>query len=131
MQRLWRRLEWRPVFLSGMLFGAPLLGWFGRPGVDRTDAARWTLVGVWLAVALLYAMLAWRTRASSRELRGLDLWLVAVLAGTALFEANWPGRVPNVTPERVALVAAASALAGYLVWARRKRRTEVHAAAGT
>ena len=128
MQHPRRGLAWRPVFYVAVLIGTPVLSWFARPSADRTDGARWTYVSVWIGLAVLYALLAWRTRASSREQRRVDILVVVVFAIAAIFEANWPGRLPNFTPDTIAGVGAASALVAYSGMSARKRHDAISAA---
>lgn len=117
MNNRWLRLQWRPVFFFAMLIGTPVFTWLVR-SADRTDQVRWTMVGVWIAVVLLYAFFAWKTRASSPEHSAVDIVPVIGFIAAAIYEANWPGSLPNFTPDTIVMVTSASALGSY--WGRRR-----------
>jgi hypothetical protein len=127
MQTLRQRLQWRPVFFLVLLIGTPIFTWFARPSAERTDLVRWTMVSVWIAVALLYAFLAWRTRGSSPAHPANDVFPVVAFTAAAIYESNWPGSLPNFTPDTIVMVTSASALGSY--WAGRRASRE--AAQGT
>ncbi|HEX6042129.1 MAG TPA: hypothetical protein VFZ20_29050 [Longimicrobium sp.] len=112
------RSYWRPIFCAAVLIVSFAIPFFARPTIDRTDALRFTLVGMWLALALLHALLALTMPAPSRGWRIHDILSVAVLIGLAWYEARWPGSLPNSTPERIAGPWAAAGLGGALTAGR-------------
>ena len=75
-----------------------------------------------LAVALLYAFLAWRTRRASPQHPASDVFPVVAFTAAAIYESNWPGSLPNFTPDTVVMVTSASALGSY--WASRREARE-------
>lgn len=121
MKNRWHGLHWRPVFFFAMLIATPVFTWFVR-SADRTDLVRWTMVSVWIAVALVYAFFAWKTRASAPEQSAVDIIPVIGLIAAAIYEASWPGSLPNFTPDTIVVVTSVSGLGSY--WARRRDARE-------
>jgi hypothetical protein len=78
------------------------------------DAERIAVISGWVAVALLYAALAWWTRRDGRDRRVIDVLTVLIFLLAALYQAKWPDwRIPS-NPALVGGLWAASALGGSL-----------------
>lgn len=114
--------NWRPWFYAALVIGAPLLLFAGRPTDDRTVGMRTACVVVWIAACLVYAALAWRTRAASREWRWQDILTVALLAFVAFYEARWRWLDLSVTPDGIAMIWGGSFLGSYWGASLRKRQ---------
>ena len=125
------RRDWRPWFYGALVIGAPMLLFIGRQTDNRSVEIRTACVVAWIAVCLLYAALAWRTRAASREWRWQDILTVALLAFVAFYEARWPWLDLSVTPDGVAMIWAGSSLGSYWGAARRKRHAAEQVNSGT
>jgi hypothetical protein len=77
------------------------------------------VISGWVAAALLYAALAWRTRPDGRDWWIQDALVILMFLLAALYQANWPNwRVPS-NPALVGGLCAASALGSSIFQARR------------
>jgi hypothetical protein len=121
MDNVRMRRWWRVWFCGVVAVVAP----FTVPSaVQIPDAERMAVTGGWIAVALLYAALAWRIRPEGRGGRVTDVLTVLVFLLAALYQARWPAwRIPP-NPALVGGVWAASALGSGIVAARRQKPQE-------
>ena len=105
------RRWWRAWFYGAVAVVAP----FTVPSaLQIPDAERIAVISGWVAVALLYAALAWRTRRDGRDRRVIDVLTVLIFLLAALYQAKWPDwRIPS-NPALVGGLWAASALGGSL-----------------
>jgi uncharacterized protein YhhL (DUF1145 family) len=116
MESVRMRRWWRVWFYAMVAIIAP----FTVPSaLHIPDAERIVVICGWLAVALLYAALLWRTRPDGRDWWIQDALTILVFVLAALYQANWPNwRIPS-TPALVGGLWAASGLGSSIGPARR------------
>ena len=110
------RRWWRVWFYAVVAIIAP----FTVPSsLHIPDAERIAVISGWVAAALLYAALMWRTRPDGRDWWIQDALVILMFLLAALYQANWPNwRVPP-NPALVGGLCAASALGSSIGLARR------------
>lgn len=124
------RVYWRPIFCACVVVGSAMITLFMRDTVYQTGAFRSTLVGMWLALALLYGLLAVAAPQRSNGWRAIDVLSVVVLLFAAWYEAHWPGPWVNHTPESVTMPWAGACGGSLFHEARRVARQAKAAARG-
>ena len=122
--------QWRLYFYAALSVGAVTVLWLGRQGEVRSLETRTMCVAAWIAAAVLYAALAWKTRAAGREWRPIDIVMLAILALVALYEAHWPDVDLHVTPDGIAMIWAGSAFGSVhgTMWRKRREQRAAKAA---
>jgi peptidoglycan/LPS O-acetylase OafA/YrhL len=113
------RRSWRLIFLLVTVVAAPFASAFERPDADRLPS-----IAAWVALAALYAGLAWSARDKPGPGKAVDLLVVVFFLLAAFYATSWGGRFMRRAPSGTGGILAAVALGALISTAVRARRRE-------